>query len=150
MTYHARKLLRISGAIVMVTSLVACGYWSMTPEEKARWFIEEVSEELEFSNTQRQKLEHLVDTFMRSREEFNRERQEERKAVLEIVQAESFDQKRALEMVRKKTRTIDQQTPALLSAYAELHSTLSKEQRSRIHERLVEMFEYYDKRRGDF
>lgn len=150
MTRFKRISLLTFGTAFILITLGACSYWNMTAEEKARWFTEEVSDELDLDSTQRQKLEHLVDTFMRSREEFNKDRQEERKAVLEMVQAEAFDQNRALALVRKKTRTIDQQTPAILKAYADLHSTLSKEQRARLHERLVEMFEHYDKRRGGF
>lgn len=144
---HAKRMFLAIGVLVTLTSLVACGFWSMTPEEKARLFTDEVTNELELNPTQRQKLVHLVDTFMKSREVFYRERQEEREAVLQMVLAETFDQRRALDMIGKKTRIIDQQTPAIVSAYADLHNSLNREQRAKIHERLVEMFDDYDKRR---
>lgn len=137
----------IFSTVILLGSLGACSYWHMTPEEKARWFTDEVSEELELDDNQKIKLEHLVNSFMKSREAFYKDRQESRAAVLEMVQDETFDQQRALSMIREKTRLIGQQAPSVIGAYAEFHNSLSNKQRSRIHERLTEMFEYYDKQR---
>ncbi len=133
-------------AFIALGSLSACGFWHKTPEERAQWITEEVSDELELTSEQRQKLEQLVAIVMRSRTEFYQDRQQNRAAVLEMVEAERFDQQRALKMIREKTRFVEQKAPEVIRAYAALHDSLNKEQRQQIHERLTEMFERYDDR----
>jgi hypothetical protein len=63
-----------------------------------------------------------------------------------MAQAENFDQQRAVEMIRQKTRFIEEKAPETIRAYAELHNSLNKKQRLKIHEHLTEMFERYDDR----
>ncbi len=133
-------------AFIALGSLSACGFWHKTPEERAQWITAEVSDELELNHEQRQKLEQLVAMVMQSRSEFYKDRQQNRAAVLEMVQAESFDQQRALKMIQEKTHFIEQKAPEIIRAYAALHESLNKEQRQQIHERLMEMFEHYDDR----
>lgn len=131
---------------IALGSLGACGFWSKTPEERAQWITEEVSDELELNSEQRKKLEQLVALVMQNRAEFYKDRQQKRDALLEMVQAESFDQQRAVAMIRQKTRFIEEKAPETIRAYAELHNTLNREQRLNIHEQLTEMFERYDER----
>lgn len=138
-------LASIGGILVALSALTACGHWHRTPEERAKWISGEISEGLELNELQRLKLDHLVSTIMESHKVFHKDREKNRMAVLEMAQAETFDQQRTLELIREKTRFIEQQAPAIVAAYADLHNSLDPEQRTRIYDFLSEHFDYHNK-----
>lgn len=132
------------GAITLLGgSLVACGHKYKDPEQRAEWITDKVASKLELNQEQRAQLDKLSTTILEAKQEHQKGKEQKRQEILAMLQEETFDQDKALTMVKEKTRFIEQQAPAVISAYADLHKMLSAEQRAKIGEHLNEHFEHH-------
>lgn len=136
------------GAVTLLGgSLVACGHKYKDPEQRAEWITDKVASKLELNQEQRAHLDKLSDTILKAKETHIKDKEQSRQEVLAMLKEKTFDQGKALAMVKEKTSFVEQQAPAVISAYAELHDTLSDEQRAQISEHLSEHFERHNRYR---
>jgi hypothetical protein len=118
-----------SGAVYAVSKH---GDWHMTPEEKADFVSERVSKKLGLDSTQRQYFSDLASLVADIVAEARASKSEQFEELSQMIQAPSFDQARALELVREKTGMVNEKAPQVIASLAIFLDSLNVEQKKQL------------------
>ena len=136
-----RTLLLVVGT-GLVLSIAACAgkFHHRDPEQRAAWFVEKVTDELELNNTQQASFKTFVDEMVNSRKVMKAQRMETRQTVMELLSQPKLDRDKSLSLVQGHIKTMQTQAPKLVNAFADFYDGLSPEQRKELREELDERF----------
>lgn len=137
-----RILIGISAITLLGGSLVACGHKYKSPQERVQWITEKVASKLDLNESQKMKFDNLAGKLVEAKEAHQKDRDTRRQEAMSLLEGETFDQQKALSMVKQHTNFINQQAPTVVNAYADFHNALTPEQRAKISEHLQEHFEH--------
>jgi sterol desaturase/sphingolipid hydroxylase (fatty acid hydroxylase superfamily)/Spy/CpxP family protein refolding chaperone len=131
--------------LMIAASLVAVGLLAVSchrfrkhdPESRAAFIQDRISGKLDFDETQEAKLKDVTGEVVALVKEFKALRARDHAALIELVNTPELDQERVLSGIAERRALIDARLPQIVAKYAELHKTLTPEQRKEI----VEMIE---------
>ncbi len=133
-----KKSTKITAAIVVAVSVITAGgaYAAKSGDRdhsrKAEYAVGYIAEKLELDTTQEQALSALKDQMLAAKDAMHEQMGTTRDDVKLLVEADSFDQAKALEMVSSKTATIDTVAPELIGALGNFLDSLNAEQKAEI------------------
>ncbi len=133
-----KKSTKITTAIVIALGVVTAGgaYAAKSGDRdhsrKAEYAVGYIADKLELDTTQEQALSALKDQVLLAKDAMHDQMGTARNDVKLLVEAESFDQAKALEMVSTKTATIDTVAPELIGALGNFLDSLNAEQKAEI------------------
>jgi len=122
-----------AGALVVVSSFTACSHFR-SPENRAQWMVERVTDKLELTESQQVKLKALKDEMMSSRKNMKQKFGESKSQFRVLFDASTLDQKRAVSLVSSHTQFVNEQAPVLVAAFANFYDSLDLEQQTEIRE----------------
>lgn len=112
------------------------------PQKRATHMVNYISDELELDATQEQALSALKDQLLVVRQTMKSELEPAREQARTLINAETFDQAQALELINAKTAAINSVAPETIAAFGNFLDSLNAEQKARV----VEFMEH--KKRG--
>ena len=133
-----KKSTKVTAAIVITLGIITTGgaYAAKSGDRdhsrKAEYAVGFIADKLELDTTQEQALSALKDQVLAAKDAMHEQMGTTHDDVKLLVEAESFDQAKALEMVRSKTATIDTVAPELIGALGNFLDSLSAEQKAEI------------------
>jgi len=126
---------KIISAIVLTVGLTggAAAYGKYgNSEKRADFIVSYISDELELDATQSQALDVLKDRLLSAKQSVKADADPMKAEAFELLNAESFDRARALEMITVKTSAVNQQAPDIVNALGDFLDTLNAEQKAEI------------------
>jgi len=127
-------VLLVAGSSGAVYAFSRHGDWGMTPEEKADFVTERVSKKLELDAAQRQNFSELASLLTGIVAEARAGKREQFEELSAMIEQPSFDQARALELVRQKTEMINQKAPQVIASLAVFLDSLNATQKLQLKE----------------
>lgn len=146
-----KKSTKITTAVVLSIGLIgatgayAAKEYKENHEKHAEYAVWMIAKKLDLDTTQEQALSALKDQMLVAKDAMHSEVETTRDDVQALVEAQSFDQGKALELITAKTATIDSVAPDLVIALGNFMDSLNGEQKQEI---LEFMESHHDKRRG--
>lgn len=108
--------------------------WKMTPEDKAEFVIERVTDKLELNEAQQANLKVLADDMIQLMTEVRAGHEEHKSRIQNLIAEPVLDQTKALQMIQDKTQQINDRAPAVLASLASFLDSLNGEQKAELQE----------------
>lgn len=115
-------------------------------EKRADFAVGYITEQLQLDSTQEQALSVLKDQVMAARSVMHEEMGSTKSEMQELVEAETFNQAQALELINSKTSTINSAAPDVVVALGNFLDSLNAEQKAEVVEFMQK--EHHQGRRG--
>ena len=133
-----KRSTKIIGAVVVSLSLVtAAGAYATKQgygEARAAFVTSYVSHELDLNDEQKLQLTALTDKVMSLKDQFKAQGQPLHQDIEQLLNADTFDQQKALKMISEKTVFINQAAPEVIAAFAGFLDGLNTEQKAEVME----------------
>jgi len=126
------------GFLIAVVLFVAAGC-SRTPEQRAEYFVQKMSSELNLNDIQKAKLEKIKDEFLAKRPEMAKHRAEAIKTANELMRSPEIDKAKLTALNEDHKKMADEVITFISAKFVEVHDMLTPEQR----EKLVSHIEKY-------
>ena len=127
-------ILLIAGSSGAVYAFSKHGDWGMTPAEKIEFVSERVTRKLDLDETQSANFARLAKTVVNVMQQVKPTREQRNDEVMQLLQEPGFDQGRALQLVQKRTRLIDEKAPEVIAELAIFLDSLTPPQRQQLQE----------------
>ena len=130
---HLRKI--IIGAITVTTITVgASAFAGRGDGDHKERMIERISSKLELTDTQSAALQKFAEELTETRELMRGNGTDLRTEMISLMEADAFDQGKALTMINDRTSAIQANAPELVAAAAVFFDGLSAEQKAQVQE----------------
>jgi len=129
MKKRSKIIIAAVSSIVLISGLAACGH-HRSPEERADYMMEKISDKLDLTAPQLSQLEQLKNELMNARQSMRTERDTLHNEVNELLSQPTLDQERTLKLVRDQTESINQKAPQIITAFAGFYDSLTPEQQA--------------------
>lgn len=139
---------KIIAAVVVVLSIGTASYAVAAKHkrgdhaEHADYAVGFIAKKLNLDATQEQALDALKDQMLVARNTMRSDMETTKADARSLIEADSFDQAKALDMVTNKTSTVDSIAPELVTALGNFLDTLDAEQKAEI----LDFMESHNKR----
>jgi hypothetical protein len=137
----------VAGSSTAVYAVSKHGGWHMTPEEKADFATGRVTKKLSLDATQQQYFSDLANLVAGIVAEARADRSAQIDELSAMIQAPSFDQARALELVREKTGMVNDKAPQVIASLAIFLDSLNAGQKRQLEEFIEHRHEHYRQHR---
>lgn len=136
------KVIAVTVLALGVTSGVmaygAHSAWKMSPEKKAEYVTDKMTENLELDAIQQEYLKALSGDLMEIMQEVQSNRKEHREMVQQLLSEPAMDQVKILQMVQQKTQMINDKAPQLIASFAGFLDSLDSAQKNELREHMGE------------
>jgi protein CpxP len=124
----------------MLGAMSGCAYSfrHKSPQERADWLVNKISDELKLNDAQLGKLNVLKDELLTMRGDYRKKRSETKLAIDEMLSQPTLDQTRALALIRDRTQEVNEKAPRAVSAFAAFYDSLTPEQQKKLHDEVTE------------
>ncbi len=137
-----KTLIGLFGAAILVGGLSACSdghhrHGPMDPEKTAEVrakVVERVSDKLDLSEAQKQKLNTLADKLVAQRTAMVGKTTDPRAEMQALVAGAQFDRSRAQTLLDEKLRVVQAGSPEVIAALADFFDSLNPEQQQKVRE----------------
>ena len=123
----------------MLGAMSGCAYSfkHKSPQERADWLVNKLSDELKLNDAQLGKLNVLKDELLTMRGDYRKKRSETKLAIGEMLSQPTLDQTRALALIRERTQEVNEKAPRVVSAFAAFYDSLTPEQQKKVHDEVT-------------
>lgn len=108
------------------------GQWGMSPEDKAEFMTERVTEKLNLNESQQQNLQVLVGEVLAFMQGMRAERETHKTQIQEMIAEPVLDQGRALQMIETKTQLVSEKAPVMIASLASFLDSLDTAQKTQL------------------
>ena len=112
--------------------------WKTSPEKKAEYVTEKMTENLELDAIQQEYLRALSGDLLEIMQQVRLNRGEHREMVQQLLSESTMDQVKVLQMVQQKTQMINDRAPQLIASFAGFLDSLDSEQKKELREHMGE------------
>ena len=112
--------------------------WKMSPEKKAEYVTDKMTENLELDAIQQEYLRVLSGDLLEIMQAVKSNRSEHREMVQQLLSEPALDQVEVLKMVQQKTQMINDRAPQLIASFAGFLDSLDSEQKKELREHMGE------------
>ena len=134
------KIIALTVLTLGVTSGVfaygAHSSWKMSPEKKAEYVTDMITENLELNVMQQENLKALSVTVLDIMQEVRTNRGEHKELVQQLLSDPTMDQVKALQVVQQKTQMINDKAPKVIASIAGFLDSLDGEQKRELREHM--------------
>jgi hypothetical protein len=110
----------------------------MSPEKKAEYVTDKMTENLELDAIQREYLRALSGDLLEIMQQVRSNRGEHREMIQQLLSEPTMDQVKVLQMVQQKTQMINDKAPQLIASFAGFLDSLDNEQKKELREHMGE------------
>jgi len=103
--------------------------------------MDRIAERLNLDDQQKVKLEAIHEAMRQARQEFRDERAGMLDEIAAQIKSDQLDQAKVLQLVEQRLARMNQAAPQVIAKVAELHATLTPEQKTKVVEHLDRMKE---------
>ncbi|NOT53060.1 MAG: periplasmic heavy metal sensor [Deltaproteobacteria bacterium] len=137
-----RTVFSIVAGVVAAVGLLfwGVGHAHRSSERRMAW----IAKRLNLDEQQKLKLEAVHEAMRQAREQFHQERAELFGEVAAQLQSEQLDQAKLLQLLEQRQAMMSQVAPQVIATVAELHASLTPEQKAKA----VEHLEHFKDRMG--
>ena len=125
-------ILLIAGTSSAVFAFSKHDHWKMSPQEKAEFVSQRVTEKLDLDAQQQQRFAELAATVIDIITDAKVGKDENIAEIRQLLSEPSFNQARALEMVQQKTSMINDMAPTVIASLGSFLDTLNSEQKQEL------------------
>jgi protein CpxP len=139
-----KSLIAVFGASIVLGGLSACGSrgdhargWSDERVTEMRGkAMERISDKLELSEAQKQKLGLLADELIAQRKAWRAQGGEPRAEIKSLIAGDKFDRANAQGLFERKTQLVQGAGPKVIAAFGDFYDSLTPAQQQQVRERL--------------
>jgi Spy/CpxP family protein refolding chaperone len=130
-----RKVFYIGAAVAALIGLLSwgVGYAHRSPERRMAW----IAKRLDLNEQQTAKLQAVHEAVRQAREQFHQERTELFEAFAAQIQSARLDEAKLLQLLEQRQALMSQVAPQVIAKVAELHASLTPEQKAKAVEHLA-------------
>ena len=125
-------ILLIAGTSSAVFAFGKHDHWKLSPQEKAEFVVDRVTEKLNLDTQQQQSFTELAEMVVGIMTDAKAAKMENIGEVKQLLNEPSFNQAKALEMVQQKTRMINDKAPTVIASLGSFLDTLNAEQKQEL------------------
>jgi Spy/CpxP family protein refolding chaperone len=129
-----RKLFAIVVGVAMVVGLLSWGAYAHRSHGHDR--MDRIAKRLNLDEQQKVKLEAIHEAIRQARQESRDERVALLDEVAAQIKSDQLDQAKVLQLVEQRLARMNQAAPQIIAKVAELHATLTPEQKAKVIEHL--------------
>lgn len=142
--YRLTKVAIVSVVLfVGAGTLAACSHHYKTPEERASWMVDKISDKLDLNDKQKAKLEVVKTEMLKLRKQFDGDRTKTHKQMQEIVSKSTLDRDALLNMINTRTQAVSSNAPQIVAAIGDFYDSLNPQQQAQIREKMKEGMEHH-------
>lgn len=134
-----RKVFAIVVGVVTLIGFLSWGAYAHRSHGQHR--IDWIAKRLNLDDQQKVKLEAVHEAMRQARQEFRDERAGLLDEVTAQINSDQIDQAKVLQLVEQRLTRMNQAAPQIIAKVAELHATLTPEQKTEVLEHLDHMKE---------
>ena len=112
--------------------------WKMSPEKKAEYVTDKMTENLELDAIQQEYLRVLSGDLLEIMQAVKSNRSEHKEMVQQLLFEPALDQVEVLKMVQQKTQMVNDRAPQLIASFAGFLDSLDSEQKKELREHMGE------------
>ena len=112
--------------------------WKMSPEKKAEYMTDMITENLELNDLQQNNLKELSETVLEVMNDVRSNRGDHMALMQQFLSEPTMDQARALNMVHQKTQIINDKAPQVIASIAGFLDSLDNEPNENLREHMNE------------
>ena len=131
----------MTGIALLTTSIVACNRG--TPAERGERMVEKVTEELELTATQQDRLSEVKNEFLDMRKTMQSNREQTKTDIQALLKQPTLDRNRANSIVNQHIETIHSRSPAIIDAIGNFYDSLDDTQRAELREFIEDKMEHH-------
>lgn len=135
-----RKMLSMVAGVVAVIGLLSWGAYAHWGHRHNR--VDWIAKQLNLDDQQKVKLEAVQEAMQQAREEFHKERAELFNEIEAQIKNDQLDQAKLLQLFEQRQTVMHQVAPQVIAKIADLHATLTPEQKTKVIEHLEHMKEW--------
>lgn len=137
-----RKVFSIIAGVVSVVGILfwGVGHAYRSPERRMAW----IAKRLNLDEQQKLKLEAVHEAMHQAREQFYQERADLFEEIAAQIQSERLNETKLLQLLEQRQAMMSQVAPQVIAKVAELHASLTPEQKTKV----VEQLERFKDRMG--
>ena len=130
-----RKVFYIGAVVAAVVGLLSwgIGYAYRSPERRMAW----IAKRLDLNEQQTAKLQAVHEAMLQAREQFHKERAELFEEIATQIKSERLDEAKVLQLLEQRQALMSQVAPQVVAKVAELHASLTPEQKTKAVEHLT-------------
>ena len=130
-----RKVFYIGAAVAALIGLLSwgVGYAYRSPERRMAWVVKR----LNLDEQQTAKLQAVHEAMLQAREQFHKERAELFEEIATQIKSERLDEAKVLQLLEQRQALMSQVAPQVVAKVAELHASLTPEQKTKAVEHLA-------------
>jgi Spy/CpxP family protein refolding chaperone len=138
----------LTGIAIFMITMVGCRYSAMhnshSPEKKAEMIVDHISDELDLSKSQEEKLNKIKDEVLAKHKEKKSKHGDLFNTIQAEIKKEKIDEKILVGKLNEMGKDREEMHLFMVSKFAEFHSILSKEQRETLVKKMDEFKEKFD------
>ena len=130
-----RKVFSIIAGVVAAVGILfwGVGYAYRSPERRMAW----IAKRLDLNEQQTAKLQAVHEAMLQAREQFHKERAELFEEIATQIKSERLDEAKVLQLLERRHALMNQVAPQVVAKVAELHASLTPEQKTKAVEHLA-------------
>ncbi len=136
-----RTIIYMTGIALLTTSIVACN--RSTPAERGERMVEKVTEELELTATQQDRLSEVKNEFLDMRKTMQSNREQTKTDIQALLKQPTLDRNKANSIVNQHIETIHSRSPAIIDAIGNFYDSLDDTQRAELREFIEDKMEHH-------
>ena len=134
-------IIYMTGIALLTTSIVACNRG--TPAERGERMVEKVTEELELTATQQDRLSEVKNEFLDMRKTMQSNREQTKTDIQALLKQPTLDRNKANSIVNQHIETIHSRSPAIIDAIGNFYDSLDDTQRAELREFIEDKMEHH-------
>jgi Spy/CpxP family protein refolding chaperone len=131
-------IMLVAAGMLGAMSGCAHSFRHKSPQERADWLVNKISDELKLNDAQLSKLNALKDELLTVRSDYRKKRSDTKMAIGEMLSQPTLDQTRALALIKDRTQEVNAKAPQVVSAFAAFYDSLTPEQQKKLHDEVTE------------
>ncbi|MDH5324921.1 MAG: Spy/CpxP family protein refolding chaperone [Gammaproteobacteria bacterium] len=138
---RSHKLILGLVAFVSLSGAVVAGVMhkhGQTPEQHANAVVEKLNDKLELNQQQQIQLNQLKDEILRVHYDLHGDKVAHMDKVMSLIKEPTFNQGTALDLVNQKTRYVNDNAPAVITALGNFYDSLNPKQQQSLREKIQE------------
>jgi hypothetical protein len=136
------KVIPVLVAITIASiTLVACGHRHFSPEERAEWVTERISDHLDLNAAQLAKLNAVTEEYLADQKQFKQGHVELIDQLIAEVKSPALNQDTLLNIIETRKAAFESMAPRVIARLADFHASLNDEQKEKIVKKLEKIKE---------